>query len=178
MDREISVALYHRDHFSEPQSRLRFGYEAFHWGITILPGESGGGDCKTYDATDSSEIDKMTWRMVNPNMDWWFRARSGDDPTVTAKLLGRIIIGVVPNGISDGELRDLFETIPLPVKDTHPQQSCVTWAVDAIMALQQRGWVWDFQVDQFKDWALAYADERLSGKGSRRELERYAKVAI
>jgi hypothetical protein len=48
-----------------------------------------------------------------------------------------------------------------------PQQSCVTWVVNAIRALQKQGWAWEFELDQFKDWALSYADERMRGSDSR-----------
>lgn len=167
MARLVAVALYHRDHFSEGNMRRVFGYEAYHWSILITPEVSQGRDCSAFDATDATEIDPVTFRMRNPTMDWWFRAMDHVDPALSSKLLGRIVIGQVPNEVSSSELRELFQRVPLPVRNQNPQQSCVTWAVNAIRALQRQGWVWEFELDQFKDWALAYADERMRGVNSR-----------
>lgn len=166
MTQLVAVALYSRDHFSRGNARRTFGYEAYHWGIIITPQVSQGQDCQTFEATDASDIDPVTFRLTNPTMDWWFNAKGNVDPTLGKKPLGRIIIGQVPDGVSSAELRDFFARVPLPVKNTHPQQSCVTWAVDAIRSLQRQGWVWEFELDQFKDFALSYADERMRGADS------------
>ncbi|KAM5355126.1 hypothetical protein ACJ41O_001772 [Fusarium nematophilum] len=168
MTRRIAVALHHRDRFSHGNARKTFGHEAYHWAIMAMPEESQGQDCcYSFDATDTSEIDPVTFRMTNPTMDWWFRAKENVDPAVSDKLIGRIVIGELSDEVSNAELRDFFERIPLPVKNTDPQQSCVTWATDAIRALQRRGWVREFEIGQFKDWALSYADERMKGADSR-----------
>lgn len=122
-----------------------------------------------FEATDASTIDPITFRMKNPTMDWWLRTKEdtdNDDPALGAKLLGRIVIGKLPDGVSSADLRDFFERVPLPVRNMHPQQSCVTWAVGAIRDLQRRGWVEDFELDGFKDLALSYADDRMRGSDS------------
>lgn len=120
MERLIAVSLYHRGHFSRGQNRHRFGYEAYYWGAQVMPKEGQGGSRDTHDATDSSEIDKVTWRMTNPNMDWLFRARKDVDTELSAKLLGRIVIGVVPDEISSVNLEELFRRVPL---NTNPQRA-------------------------------------------------------
>lgn len=162
----IAVGLHHRDHFSQGSARRTFGYEAFHWAIVVMPEGNHDRGCRSFDATDTSDIDPTTFRMRNPTMDWWFRVDENFDPALNVKLLGRTVIGRLPEGVSSTELRDFFAKVPLPVKNTHPQQSCVTWAVDAIQALQEQGWVRKFQLDQFKDWAVSYADERMRGPDS------------
>lgn len=172
----VAVALYHRDHFSRGNARRIFGYEAYHWAIIVMPQVSQGRDCSAFDATDASEIDPVTFRMRNPTMDWWFRVKENVDPALSAKLLGRIVIGQLPDGMSSAELRDFFGRVRLPGKNTNPQQSCVTWAVDAIRALQRQGWVGEFELDQFKDWALSYADDRMKGRDSREPSVRYYNV--
>ncbi|KAK3298629.1 uncharacterized protein B0H64DRAFT_79708 [Chaetomium fimeti] len=165
MSRLIALCLYHRDHFSEGHMREFFEYEAYHWSIMIMPEASDGRDCHVYDATDATYIDPETFRMKNPTMDWWFRAKENIDPALSSKLLGSIVIGEVPDEeVTTDDLREFFYQIPLPVRNQDPQQSCVTWAVNAIRALQEQGWVWRFDIDQFKDWALAYADDRMRGE--------------
>ncbi|KAG6006699.1 hypothetical protein E4U21_006774 [Claviceps maximensis] len=175
MPRLLTVALYHRDHLSRGKSRKLFGYEAFHWGLLVTPQISKGKDCLALDATDSSEIDPLTFRLKNPTMDWWIN-HSLVNPEVTSKMLGRIVIGEVPGEISDDEFLALCHGIPLPVKNTQPQQSCVSWAVSAVRVMQNLGWAWNFDVDQFKDSALAYADERLKEDKSMEPKVKYYKV--
>lgn len=161
MTQLIAVALHHRDHFSRGNARKTFGYEAYHWGIFITPETSKGRDCQTFEATDTSYIDPVTFRMTNPSMDWWFRVESNVDPALSAKLLVRIVIGHVPDGIASADVHSLLERVPLPIKNTQPQQSCVSWVVDAVRSLQRQGWVWDFDINRFKDLALSYADEKI-----------------
>ncbi|RSM18746.1 hypothetical protein CDV31_002466 [Fusarium ambrosium] len=114
MTQLVALALHHRDNFSRGRSRKIFGYEAYHWGIIVMPEPSQGRDCDAYDATDASEIDPVTFRMNNPTMDWWFRVKENIDPTLSTKLIGRIVIGQVPDGVSSADLRSLFEGVDLP----------------------------------------------------------------
>ncbi|KAK4153917.1 hypothetical protein C8A00DRAFT_14897, partial [Chaetomidium leptoderma] len=167
MARLVTVALYHRGDFSRGHMRGVFGYEAYHWGILVTPEVSQGRDCYSFDATDASEIDPVTFSLRNPTMDWWFRGRDHVDPALSSKLLGRIVIGQVPDEVLNTELRDFFKQVPLPVRNKDPQQSCVTWVVNAIRALQMQGWAGEFELDQFKDWALSYADDRMRGLDSK-----------
>jgi hypothetical protein len=106
-------------------------------------------------------------------MDWWMRYKANVDPELSAKLIGRIVIGQIPDGISSADLQKVFATVPLPVKNTHPQQSCVTWAIDAIRTMQRQRWVPQIELNGFKDWALSYADERMKGSDAREPSIRY-----
>ncbi|KAH6628252.1 hypothetical protein F5144DRAFT_622221 [Chaetomium tenue] len=171
MERLIAVCLSHRDHFSEGHMRGVFSYEAYHWGLMITPKVSQGQDCHIFDATDATEIDPVTFRMRNPTMDWWFRDQKDVDPALSPKLIGRITIGRVPDEVSSDEVWHVFKNVPLPVRNRDPQQSCVTWAVNAILALQALGWVREFEIDQFKDWALSYADMRMKRRPGSSEDE-------
>ncbi|KAF7558418.1 hypothetical protein G7046_g5738 [Stylonectria norvegica] len=144
----IALALYDRGQLSVGNARRILGYEAYHWGIIVMPEPSQGQDCDVFEATDASEIDPVTFRMTNPSMDWWFRVKGPDDPGLSDQL-------------SATELKAFFEEVRLPVKNIDPQQSCVTWVEDAISTLQRQGWVRDFELVRFKQWALSYADERM-----------------
>ncbi|KAK3185935.1 hypothetical protein K4F52_005390 [Lecanicillium sp. MT-2017a] len=173
----IGVSLYDRDRFSRGHSRKVFGYEAYHWAIIIMPETGRGRKSRVFDATDKAEMDPVTFRLDNPTMDWWFREKNDVDPDLSVKLLGRLVIGKVPSGVSGDEISELFEAVPLPVKNTHPQQSCVTWVVDAIRAMQEKGWVAAFDLDKFKDAALAYADSRLPRTADTPEVKDYLSSA-
>jgi hypothetical protein len=166
------VALYKRIPHSFGRNRQIFGYEAYHWGILVLSHGSSGVVWDAYDATDKSEVDKVTWRMTNPEMNWFFRGLANVNPENSSKYLGCIVIGAVEDTISRSALESFFKEIPVPVKNTHPQQSCVTWVTDAIQALQTRGFAEAFDIGEFKDQALAYADRRLADVDPRKTVER------
>ena len=173
----VAVVLSDRGDFSRGNRRKVFKYEAYHWGIIIFPenADLNGPVCQTFEATDAAEIDPVTFRLNNPTMDWWFRHREAVDIEDSPQILGCIIVGQVPEAVTNGELRDVFGGITLPAKNTEPQQSCVTWAVEAVRDLQDRGWVEDFELDEFKDWALEYADERMREPDSNEpKLKRYS----
>ncbi|CAG9954818.1 unnamed protein product [Clonostachys rosea f. rosea IK726] len=118
-----------------------------------------------YDATDILVIDPETHEDLNPNLDWFFRTQHDIDPSATGQLIGRIIVGKLPNHVSKSNLDTLLADVPLPAKDASPPQSCVTWALAALSALQNAGLAWTFDIESFKDWALAYGD-RCMGRRS------------
>lgn len=163
---QIAVALYHRDHFSEGHWRQVYGYEAYHWGILVIPEQTRGRDYWAFETTDATEINPVTFRMNNPTMAWWLRSQKVD-PELSGKMLGMVTLGQTPDGLSFPEMDDIMHGVPLPVKNMNPQQSCVTWVENAIRTLQSRGWIGECDINQFKDWALAYADERMKGEHSR-----------
>lgn len=169
----LAVGIYHRDHFSSGNSRKVFGYGAFHWGILFIPSSSPNpssslssspesGEYYAYDSTDVTALDPVTFRIVNPSTDWWFRSKKVT-PDESTKLIGRIILTTNSDLTSDN-VQAVLRSVPLPVKNTHPQQSCVTWTVDALRAMQDKEWVAKFDVAKFKDWALSKADEWIKDK--------------
>ncbi|KAK8148893.1 hypothetical protein G3M48_008876 [Beauveria asiatica] len=175
----VTLALYHRDSLSRGNSRRIFGYEAYHWGLLFVSGADAAAAAAaplySFDATDASDIDPVTFRLRNPSMDWWLRAEAR--PAPNPKFLGQLIVGAVPDGDAGAgsleELRAFFEQVPLPVKNTHPQQSCVTWAVAALGHMQTRGWVRPFDLPGFQDAALAYADARIAEDATEPAIKEY-----
>ncbi|KAF4336052.1 serine threonine kinase [Fusarium beomiforme] len=162
MVQQVAVALYDRGDFFRGDKRLVFGYEAYHWGIVILPETQQEREHHAFSATDVVEINPVTFRMHNPTMSWWLRSEENINPGESSKPLGCIIIGEIPDDITFAQLDEFFNCISLPVKNTHPQQSCVTWIMAAIQALQRENWIPQFELDEFKDWAVSYADERMT----------------
>ena len=159
--RRIAVGLYHRNNLSEGRMRDIFEHKAYHWGIFVLAGESGRHHW-SFEATDASEIDPVTFKLNNPTMDWWFRGQDSIDPERSSKLLGMVIIGEIPDELSFDGMEAIMEAVPLPIRNREPQQSCVTWVGNAIQALQRQGWVpKEIDIDRFKDFALEYGDDRM-----------------
>ncbi|OAR00394.1 hypothetical protein LLEC1_06872 [Akanthomyces lecanii] len=180
----VTLALYHRDSLSHGSSRRIFGYEAYHWGLLFTPTSAipaaAAAPLYSFDATDASDIDPVTFRLGNPSMDWWLRAETR--PAPNPKLLGQLIVGTLPSDDDNlaggdggwfGRLEAVLEEVPLPEKNTHPQQSCVTWAVAAVGRMQAQGWVPAFDLQVFKDAALAYADARLKEDAAEPALKEY-----
>ena len=172
--RQISVALYRRDPIStDPRKRRLYQHESYHWGILISQGDDV---YDSYDATDTNTIDPITFRQENPTLGWWFRAIQGADPARSGRLLGRIIIGSVPSNKSRDDIQLFLDNVPLPERNKHPQQSCVTWVGNAIRTFHEAQWVENFNVRDFLDWALDYADERLGNPGGVPDTVHYEKV--
>ncbi|KAM3523983.1 hypothetical protein NHJ13051_004786 [Beauveria bassiana] len=160
----VTLTLYDRGDLSQGRMRSVFGHKAYHWGVLIVPKEKRPGRvAHAFEATDASVIDPVTFRMTNPSMEWRYNARLGVDPELSHKLLGQLVVGEIPDGAAPKALDTFFAAVPLPVRNTEPQQGCVTWSINALRALQKRGWAWDFDLDVFKDDALAYADDRIKG---------------
>ncbi|KAM3483809.1 hypothetical protein MY8738_002859 [Beauveria namnaoensis] len=163
-DNLVTLTLYDRGDLSQGRMRSVFGHKAYHWGVLIVPKEKRPGRvAHAFEATDASAIDPVTFRMTNPSMEWRYNARLDVDPELSQKLLGQLVVGEIPDGAAPKALDTFFEAVPLPVRNTEPQQGCVTWSINALRALQKRGWAWDFDLDVFKDDALAYADDRIKG---------------
>lgn len=170
----LAVGIYHRDRFSSGNSRRVFGYGAFHWGILFIPSFGSSNPSSSlsfsteseeyyaYDSTDATALDPVTFRVVNPSMDWWFRSKKVT-PDESTKLIGRIIL-TTNSDLAGDDVQAALKSVPLPVKNTHPQQNCVTWTEDALKEMQDKEWVAQFDVAEFKDWALSKADEWIKGK--------------
>ncbi|KAJ4151426.1 hypothetical protein LMH87_012127 [Akanthomyces muscarius] len=175
----VILALYHRDKLSHGNSRRFLGVKAYHWGILVTPASQRGSDSHAFAASDASDIDPVTFRLGDPNMDWFLDAKGLAeskgliDPARSGKLIGRLVVGEVPDDVTPQALHDFFATVPLPVKNTDPQQSCVTWAVAAVEEAQKKGWVRKFDVDRMKEDALAYADDRNSQDPTEPEVKYY-----
>lgn len=184
--RRVAIALYHRNKLSLGESRVALGHGAYHWGVIVMPKPERRANlrpsatvvstdnqplCDAFDATDAIVMDPETGRNLNPSLDWYFRAQHGIDPFANGRLIGRVIVGKVPKHFSDSTIDSLLANIALPVKDASPRQNCVSWTLDALSSLQAAGIARTFDVDQFKTWALAYADECMANLGSNNVCE-------
>ncbi|OAQ98118.1 hypothetical protein LLEC1_06629 [Akanthomyces lecanii] len=143
------------------------------WGVLVVPKQPAsapdrkapGRKAHAFEATDASEIDSATFRMTNPSMDWWYRARLHVNAELSLRFLGQLVVGEIPEGDGSPEaLKLFFGKVPLPIKNTDPQQGCVTWSISAVEAMQKEDWVRAFDLEAFKDDALAYADDRIKGE--------------
>ena len=129
--RRVMVTIHHRGRLSLRENRTRLGRSAYHWGILIQPKNPKHHDSNALDVSDGIAVDPVTHRDLNPNLEWNFRAKAD----VSGSLLGRVVIGKVPNKVTNAEIEALLREVPLPAKDT--AQNCVTWTMAAIQVLQK-----------------------------------------
>jgi hypothetical protein len=164
--RQVFLSLHHRDALSIGGNRQRFGHAAYHWGILISPKSSKGPDCYAFDVSDGILLDPVRRVNLNPEGNWLFREKANINPEKSGHLLGRVMIGKVPNEVTYAEIHGLLRAIPLPQKGAVPEQNCVTWTRAAIFKLQENGLVERFDLDRFMDESLAFADQRLQSTES------------
>lgn len=95
---------------------------------------------------------------MNPERKWYFRTKVKIDPTKEPTLLGRVVIGKLANRITDEKIKDVLSTVSLPDEDKAKGESCVTWCLNAVEALQKAGMIKRFDVEAFRRTALEKAD--------------------
>ncbi|CAG8151161.1 unnamed protein product [Penicillium salamii] len=159
--RQVFLALHHRGNLSIGENRQRLGHAAYHWGILVSPKISKGPDCYVFDVSDGPLLDSVNRVNRNPEGNWRFRGNANIDPKEYGNLLGKVMIGKVPNEVTYAEIHGFLEAIPLPQKGVLPEQNCVTWTKAAICRLQENGLVEQFDLNRFMDESLAFADQRL-----------------
>ncbi|KFY38026.1 hypothetical protein V494_04541 [Pseudogymnoascus sp. VKM F-4513 (FW-928)] len=158
--RRVFVSIYHRGLLSLGENRQQLGYAAYHWGILISPKAYKEQNCYTFDVSDAARPDPETRVDHNPNHEWVFRS----NPTVSGSVVCLIMIGKLPNGVEISEIRTCLQSIPVPQKNATPEQNCVTWAMAAVQALQDNGYAEKFEINQFMDAGIEFADETLADK--------------
>ena len=69
-----------------------------------------------------------------------------------------------PKTATQGQITALLHHIPVP-EHGDGEESCVTWTHDAITELQRYGLAESFDVEEFMEHALAYADQQIRYPG-------------
>jgi hypothetical protein len=163
--RRVILTIHHRDELSLGSNRTQLGYAACHWGILIQPKKPKGSSSNAYDVSNGAKPDPITRQDLNPNFEWRFRTSLRVNHRLSGHLLGRVMIGKVPNNVTDAQIEAILGAVPLPVKNATPEQNCVTWILAAIRALQQHGLAEAFDVNQFLASALQYGHSWLDDPG-------------
>ena len=159
--RRIYITIHHRGALSLGKDRAKLQHSAFHWGILVAPKSFNGTDCTMYDVTNSLQPIQDHRHDLNVDGNWFFRSRQHVNLfRDNVKVIGRIMIGKVPNNISDDRIEGILKNeVPLPDKEAVPVQNCVSWTWSAVQALQDGGLVAQkFRVEDLAAWALEYAD--------------------
>lgn len=149
----VFVAIYIRPGGSELDSvastRSRTKPSDYHWGIWIEP-KNGNGLGTSYDLEDSVAFSSVT----NP---FGWRFHIDDHKTTPPLMLGRIMIGKVPEGVGATDVGSVLKVVPLPSDPGSPIQDAVAWIKAAIEELQDASCAERFSIDAFMDDALGHA---------------------
>ena len=168
--RRLYVGIHFRYELSIGEHRRRLGYAAFHWGIIVEPKVSCRRDSYAFDVTNGVNVDPSTMTDLNPNQVWYRRSKLDVDPRNSTHLLGKIMIGKVPNHHGYSHIEAHLRSIPLPERGAVPEQNCVTWLISAIRALQGAGLAEQFDLNSSMVYAIKFADMRMAKGG----LAKYA----
>lgn len=69
----------------------------------------GRGACTS---SDGARPDPMTRQDINPNRDWHLRAKLGVSAILSGCLLGKVMVGRVPENVTDAEIEALIKEVP------------------------------------------------------------------
>jgi len=157
----VFVAAYFRQGITQDPQSVQLGTARFHWAIWIEPkGSMGPGACYQVYSED-------TYRNVPGSGGWNYNYRPTADYTRSGSMIGRLMIGKLPPGVTCDDVDAVLSRLPLPRENVHPIENCVTWTMAAIEQLQARGWADMFDIRTFMDWALRTVTEWYRSKGGR-----------
>ena len=168
----VFVAVYSRPENTSLSSNLSTGtsgssdksrskkptVQRFHWGIWIEPKFSEG--CGTSfdlvdNAANSSVCNPFGWRMV---------VAEHDAPP--ARMLVRLMIGKVVEGMSLADVANILKEVHLPSDPGSRVVDVVAWIQAAVAELQKRACAQMFALEWFMEEALVDA-VRWEGKGGK-----------
>ncbi|KAF2734190.1 hypothetical protein EJ04DRAFT_564470 [Polyplosphaeria fusca] len=149
----VFVAIYTRPGSSELDSlnstRSKAKAQKYHWGIWIEP-KNGNGSGTSFDLEDSITFSSTT----NP---FGWRFHIDEHSSLPPRMLGRIMIGKVPETLKVTDVGRALKLVPLPSDPQSPIADVVVWLKAAIEELQQVGCAETFPIDTFIDDALSHA---------------------
>ncbi|KAI0515180.1 hypothetical protein F5B22DRAFT_656366 [Xylaria bambusicola] len=150
----VFVALYSRQGITSHEQSHELGYARFHWAIWTEPkGSTGDGSCYQVIKAD-------TYVNIPDSGGWRYNYIKAANCPRSRSMLGRIMVGKIPNGIDQDAVDDVLSKVPVPRDNTDPAENCVSWTLAALKELVQHGWVDDyFDLEHFMDWALERATE-------------------
>lgn len=160
----VCIEVFHRDEQTllEIQRQNPQGmeiYRRYHWAILIRPKDTKKlAQSASFDITDGVRQAPDRNQDLNPTRDWWFRVKTGANPLLTGRFLVAVCIGKLPKGVTMDEIENLLSEVPLPRKDTNPEQRCSYWTAMAVMKLQKAGFVVDKDVKAIMNAVLKAGD--------------------
>jgi hypothetical protein len=88
---------------------------------------------------------------------WRYDYRPKADYKKSTALIGRIMVGKLPNTTTPDQLSQILSRMPLPRRDVEPIENCVSWTRAALEELQKVGAAEPFNIAEFMDHAMGRA---------------------
>ncbi|KAH7117574.1 hypothetical protein B0J11DRAFT_87998 [Dendryphion nanum] len=146
----VFIAIYRHPHDSELTSlSSRPKAQRYQWGIWVEPKNSTG-QGTSFDLEDSAAFSSV----ANP---FGWRLHIDDHKYLPTRMLGRIMIGKMPEGTNGSDVAEILKAVPLPSDPGSIIEDGVAWIRAAIEELQDMGGAESFSVDTFIDDALGHA---------------------
>lgn len=86
---------------------------------------------------------------------WKFEPQR-EDGAANLRLIGRLMIGKLPKGQGYDDIEEFLKKLPLPT-EASTCENCISWVKAAVVAFQKlkpQPWAEDFDVNQFREFAL------------------------
>jgi hypothetical protein len=148
----VYVAVYSQavtDIDSTMSSNSRDKAGKYHWGIWIEP-KGSEGEGTSFEIEDATTYSSRT----SP---FGMRLLIEDHKTTPPSMLGRLMIGKMPEGSTGKDIGPILSEIPLPGDPGSPIPDGVAWIKAAILELQEANCAERFFVDQFVKDAVSRA---------------------
>jgi hypothetical protein len=159
----VFVAVYASSSFTDIESTTttsigsRSKAAKYHWGIWIEPkGSEGEGT--------SFDIEEPSSHSYTGASLFGLRLQIEDHKTTPPNMLGRLMIGKIPDDATVKDIGPILNEIPLPGDPGSPIQDNVAWIKAAIIELQEASCAERFFVDQFIKDAVSRAKKWESSK--------------
>lgn len=144
----VYVAGYFRQGITRNPESKQLGHARFHWAVWVVPkGSTGRGASYQVRYEDA-------YTNVPGSGGWKCLYDADDDYVGDPTVIGRLMIGKLPPGVSHEDVRAVLEKVALPREDAEPLENCVSWTREAVRELQQWGWAEKFEVEEFIGCAL------------------------
>ncbi|KAF2178978.1 hypothetical protein K469DRAFT_597445 [Zopfia rhizophila CBS 207.26] len=149
----VFIAIYTRPGTSDLSSlsstRSKPKPDKYHWGIWVEAKNSSGAGT-SYDLEDSVAYSSVT----NP---FGWRFHIDDHKAPPPRMLGRIMIGKMPEGMSGANIAGILKEVPLPSDPGSVIGDVVAWIKATIEELQDAGCAERFSIEAFMSDALGFA---------------------
>ncbi|PHH82362.1 hypothetical protein CDD82_6264 [Ophiocordyceps australis] len=151
-DKRVYLGLYIRS-VEHPMH-----HEKFHWALLVAPNNPRPKD-KVWQAFDAANRDAR-----KPH-EWQVQYKPKVDPEKARTLVARIEVSPLRSTISDVDLEKTLNMVSVPNTCKNPFDSCVTWAMNGLKKLQDKGFIKKFDVDRLSQVAFDFANKKLEKMG-------------
>lgn len=156
----VFLALYLQNGLSEPHRR-QLGLSFYHWSIWIEP--KGAKDDTPSHCFDIVLANFFDGKSVSTR--WSFRYDQSAQALRSSGLLLRVMVGKIPQQVNIvSDILKILHDVPLPNPLAPHLENDVSWTAEALLFLQERGYIESFDVPELMQQAAESADQIRKGR--------------